>query len=168
MSQHRRPDARRRFVGCLAMLGGAVAVAGSFLPWLAATGPPYDSAISRGTDSADGAISLVAGALVLVVGYLVATGFVKRISLRTAAWWLLVGAAILAMVAILDFKDVLRRMDLVEAQHPLAVASIGSGMWLVMTGAVTTILACFAAFTRWSPSGTHRQVGQEPPRPDGR
>jgi hypothetical protein len=163
MSQGESSDVGAGFAGWTAIIGGSLAIAGSYLPWLSATAASFGTVISRGTDGKDGKMSLVAGFVIIGVGIFLASGAIPR---NTAGWLLLPGSLLVGMVATLNYIDVQRRMSLTVVWHPDATPSVGTGIWVLTAAWILTLLACVSAFTGWTPAGREKRSQIVPPRAD--
>jgi hypothetical protein len=117
------------------LVGGALVAVGSFLPWISAS--TFLGTLSRsGLDGGgDGVFTLAAGAILALFGGLVLSGRpVTRVT--RALLWIVV--AFLTLIWILDFSDIRDRVDLVSSEF--AQGSIGSGMWVMAVGAITSVV----------------------------
>ena len=104
----------------LIILGGAGLAIGSFLPW----GEIFGITAS-GMDGSDGWFTLIAGILLVVVGYLAFSG---RQALPVWLGWaaLVIGAG----VAILNYFDI----------SGTGGVSVGIGMWAMLAGSVLALV----------------------------
>lgn len=147
----RGPGGGRRVGGILAIAGGLLLAIGSFLTWAEVSGGGTRGTAS-GTDGSDGWITLVAGAVVLVAGVVLARGTGRRGLAVAAVVAALIGGgvglydALTAEDRVLDevaatlsgelgatAQDVRAILDEAVASGELAI-SIGLGLFLVIGG----------------------------------
>lgn len=119
------------------MVGGALAVVGSFLPWVTAStvfGSLSRSGVDRG---GDGWITLGAGAVIALLGLATMTR-----PNRAANLFIAIAAAVAFLVFILDFSDIQGRVSALESNSQgLALGGVGIGLWLVALGAVVAFVS---------------------------
>lgn len=105
--------------GIAMMAGGALLAIGSFLEW----GSVFGIGVT-GMDGGDGWFTLIAGAVVVALGYMTFSG-------KTYPSWLAwVAIAVGAAVALINFFDILGE-DLV---------SLGIGMYAMLAGVVIAVV----------------------------
>jgi hypothetical protein len=119
----------------LLVLGAAVVVLGSLLPWAEVTAPLVGTVSKAGTEG-DGVLTLIGA---LIFGGFALPGLAGKRSrgLLIAA---LVVALLVAAVAVVDMIDVTERFADVEDQVASVDASIGIGLWLVLLGAGVAVV----------------------------
>jgi hypothetical protein len=123
------------------VVGGVIAViVGAFLPWVTASAAFVGTITRVGTDG-DGKITL---ALAL------AAGIVALVALRQRAApqvWALAVVGVLAIViagiGIYDWNDIRQAVnDLSPEEQRLITASVGSGVYVTVAGAVAMFIGC--------------------------
>ncbi len=144
------------------VVGGAMVVAGSFLPWTSVSG--IGSFSRGGLDGGDGWITAGAGAVVVVAGLM---SFGAGSSARLVA---LVSSVVAGTIGVVELRDVQERIDSVESD--LFVAQVGIGISVILSGAAVGDVASFFArpretTSRTAPPATVR-IGQHPRGPAGR
>lgn len=117
----------------LLVLGSAVVVIGSLLPWAEVTVPLVGTVSKAGTEG-DGVLTLIGA---LIFGGLALPGLIGKWS-RGVLIAALVVALLVAAVAVVDMVDVAERFA--EADDQVVDASIGIGLWLVLLEAGVAVV----------------------------
>jgi hypothetical protein len=137
--------ARNRLSGLLAVIGGAVVILGSFLPWASLSGDDTD--VITGMDSStitgwttiegetgDGPIFLVLGLAVAIMAILALRGIVN-LGTKIAT---IVVASISLLISLAEFGDVSDANDIVK---PFGFEfSYGVGLFLLLAGSILGIV----------------------------
>jgi len=117
--------------GGLMMLGGLLLAVGSALPWLTVDGlPELDTS---GLEGGDGWITLVAGVVLVGLGYQA----YRRASYPKWLAWVafVIGSGVMAI----NFVDIQDAID------TIGIGSQGIGMWLMITGSIAGIVGILMA-----------------------
>lgn len=124
-------------LGALAtVVGGAVIVGGSMLPWMTMTAPFVGTISKNGLDSGgDGIITLILGSIAFCVG---AARFVSPIPWIVQAVPAALGA-ITGLLMAFDLNDVIERVSKATSGTPMLSASVGVGIYASIIGALLTI-----------------------------
>ena len=137
--------------GILIVAGGALAVLGSFLPWLSVTAPLLGNVTRSGLDGGgDGIITLVIGAVLALLGVAL---ILRSGSARRAVIGTVLTSLVLGVVAVMDIGDVQTRGILMETSLATegnmfadAVAfSVGMGLYVILIGGVLGIVGSVVA-----------------------
>lgn len=124
----------------LTVLGGLLLVVGSFLPWVAVMAPFVGTMSRNGLDGGgDGIVTLVAGVATLTVG---AARLMTSLRPGIQRLPILFGALAL-LIAVMDLSAVSERVASVGSS-PFVQAYAGSGLYLLVVGAVVTGLGGLA------------------------
>jgi len=118
------------------VVGGAMIVAGSFLPWItASTG--FASVSRGGMDGGDGILIAIAGGVAVVAGVasLMSGNFANPVVAGLAA-------VIGGFVGFINYQDVQERLS---GMGDNVIAEVGIGLWLIMAGAVVTVIGAVIA-----------------------
>lgn len=119
-----------------ALVGVALVVVGSFLPWASVSA--FGQEVNVDGMDGDGPLTLIGGVL---VGALVLAAHLQR----PARWKVvtaLVVAALVTLIAVIDVVDVNSRVADVEGDFAVDLeAAIGIGLWLVLAGGIVATLA---------------------------
>lgn len=118
------------------IVGGAMMVAGSFLPWLtASTG--FATMSRGGMDGGDGILIVIAGGVAVGAGVasLMSGNFANSVVAGLAA-------VIGGFVGFIDFQDVQERLS---GMGDNVIAEVGIGLWLIMAGAVVAVIGAVIA-----------------------
>jgi hypothetical protein len=124
------------------LVGGALAVLGSFLPWLTVT-TFFGTFSVRGFDGGDAYITLFMGAAVCgvaVIGWPRWNGVGRPIVA-------MVLAGIAALTALADIADIQERIEFVE-QEADVVAELGFGLVLIAGAAILSGIAAIVGITQ--------------------
>jgi hypothetical protein len=126
-----------RTAAWLTIAGGALCAVGSLLPW-AKVQSLFITLSPNGMDGGDGVITLILG----VVAALVGVGAIARWSLPPWTVWVPVAACavagLLAIANIVDVKNI--GDDLPDGAEGLASVSVGSGLYVIVVGAILGIV----------------------------
>lgn len=140
-----RPPAARAHWSLFAVIGGAaLAVLGSFLPWVDVTAPFIGSISVEGTEG-DGKLTLALGLAILL-------GVIDQAAWRVVG--LLAAVGVLGM-ALYDISDISNAIgDAGEVSDGLVSASVGIGLWAVLVGSLAAIVGIVIRsgwLERWGP-----------------
>lgn len=129
------PQTTDRTFAAITVGGGALAAAGSFMPWLTATVSFLGTTISRsGLDGGgDGVITLIVGVVVAAVGVARLTTVLPSWVARTP----IVLGALLAAIAVMDLSSVADRAA--ANSSPLLIVSTGAGLYVILVGALAAV-----------------------------
>lgn len=118
-------------------LGGLLIILGSFLPWLTATAPFVGTITRNGMEGGDGIITLILGVITILIGVsqLTATRLPTLLQRSSIATGVITG-----IVAAFNYLEVQRRIEDANEQTELVAASVGSGIWTLVVGAVLAIV----------------------------
>lgn len=124
-------EPRTKAAALFVVLGGAVVILGSFLPWATVT-TVFGTIGRTGMEGGDGVLTLLLGLSIVGCG----------ISAATAAkfWWripVLLGAAVAAF-AWFEYQNIASKLATV-ASNPYVTSSIGAGIWVLHVGALVTV-----------------------------
>lgn len=121
--------------GLVTLLGGAVTVLGSFLPWATVAGPFMN--VARGGMDADGRFTVLLGLVAVGVGWARLAGS-PHVGLQRAP----IGLGVLvALIAVLDMQDVEARLATVRSAYVLG--AVGPGLYLVLLGGLAMMVGGF-------------------------
>jgi hypothetical protein len=123
----------------LVIVGGGLLIAGSFMPWVSAT-VAFTGTVSRNGMGGDGIVTLVAGLVLVLLGVLMLTP--TRIPKPVIGLVpILAGLAGLGVVAA-NWSEVQDRVDaFTSGVGEYGVASVGSGLYVLIIGGVISIIA---------------------------
>jgi hypothetical protein len=127
-ASRRRP--RSIFGGLLLILGGAVAMVGSALPWADIDSSEYSGLDTRGKTT------IVLGAVVAVLG--VAMLFRRLVLLALAA---VIASIAILVAAGMTVRDVLDARDFTDA-------SVGVGLWVTLAAGLVSLVGGIAALAK--------------------
>jgi hypothetical protein len=115
----------------LLMVGGGLAVLGSFLPWVSIQSG-FGTISKSGMDGGDGIFTLGAGVLAAIFGFLAYNG--GRSQVRPAQVIGIVAALITGSVAIYDYIDITERVDSLGS-NAFVSGSVGAGLYTLFVAA---------------------------------
>lgn len=118
--------------------GGGLIALGSFLPWITVS-TAFGTISRSGLDGGDGAVTLVCGTAIGVIGGYIVSGRSLTRGTRIVLWIALVVAAV---VWGLDFVDIRDRVASVDSEF--ALGGVGSGMWVMAVGGVVALVGLFS------------------------
>lgn len=134
-----------KWSGAVVLIGGCLAVLGSFLPWISATAAFVGTISRSGLDGGgDGIITIGAGIIIALHG--IALLIRKSGNARAVRASAVVFALVLGAVAVLDINSVNERVATVNSSA--ALASLGMGLVLVGLAAVVTVIGAFLPAVR--------------------
>lgn len=125
-------DAERRTLdpGWLVVVGGAMLVVASFLPWAKLTAPFVGTITKAGVDNGgDGIATLIGGAVLALCGWMI----VGRHSPWLAVAVLIVAVG-LGLLLVFDFVDIASRFA--DIEQTVASTDYGAGLYLAAVGVV--------------------------------
>jgi hypothetical protein len=128
----------------LVLVAGALAILGSFLPWLTATVALVGTVTRNGIDGGgDGLVTLILGLLVVLLGIALLAG---SGSAKTARIGTILAAVVLAWIVYVDVGNVNERVAEITGDY--ATASVGMGLYVI---GLAAILAVAGALLRGGP-----------------
>jgi len=119
------------------LIGGALVVAGSFLPWITIRAPFVGTLTRSGTEGGDGIGTLIVGIVIGLAGLAKMGGFNLPSFFNRSP---IILGAIAALIVGIDLPDILNRIHTAEEASPVVTASVGSGVWTVFVGAALTLV----------------------------
>ena len=135
----------------LVVIGGGLAVLGSFLPWISMTAPLVGSVTKSGIEGGgDGIVTLVVGLVVALLGVaLVArSGSTPRAVLGTVLTSVVLGGLAFYDMADVNTPAVLAHTQLILEDNPFTDAvniSTGMGLYVILVGAVLGFVGAIVA-----------------------
>jgi len=127
----------------LMVLGGALLVIGSFLDWAEVSDPSSGLGDSEtGIGGGDGWFTLIFGAALLLVGYLIYAGQAAN-SPKWLGWLGWAGAVLGLALAVFEFTDINSDLDTIKALG--LDGSLGIGVWLIIAGGVLGLIGAIMA-----------------------
>jgi hypothetical protein len=124
-------EPRTKAAALFVVLGGAVVILGSFLPWASVT-TVFGTIGRTGMEGGDGVITLLLGLSIVGCGITAAT--------NPKFWWrvpVLLGAAVAAF-AWFEYRDIAAKLAAL-APNPYVAMSTGAGIWVLHVGALVTV-----------------------------
>ena len=137
--------------GILVIIGGGLAVLGSFLPWISMTAPLVGSVTKSGIEGGgDGIVTVVVGLVVALLGVaLVArSGSTPRAVLGTVLTSVVLGGLAFYDMADVNARAVLAHTQLILEDNPFTDAvniSTGMGLYVILVGAVLGFVGAIVA-----------------------
>ena len=138
--------AAARFAGILTVVGSGCAIAGSFLPWIAATDPATGITLTKA--GIDGHYAMAVDLMALITAAI--GGFVLSRQQAPAAVALAIIALALAQLGLVIFVGSNLSRGVVQLQAVGAIASLGLGMYLTAMGTVAELVGGTLAWTKGS------------------
>jgi hypothetical protein len=123
------------WAGAIIIAGGALAILGSFLPWVTATAAFVGTIGRNGIDGGgDGMFTIIAGIIAALCGIALLARSGRAIVARVGA---LICAAGLGYIFIIDLGNVNERISSIDTDF--ATASVGAGLYVVGLAAVLLV-----------------------------
>jgi hypothetical protein len=153
------------YPGIAAIVGGAMIVVGTFLPWLTASAVTLGGlgSVSRnGIETPDGVVVAVLGTITA----LCAVGMVA--APRTVAWLATTVFAVLAgLLGVVDFVDIQERVASMTDISSGVLANVGPGLYLSLLGAGVATVSALAGVPARQPYQHRRRSSPTPPPQTG-
>ena len=112
------------------IVGSGLAALGSFLPWISFRTQDWTTFTRSGLEDAAGAITLVCGTVIGIIGGYIVGGSQIRRGILMVLWMALITAG---AVWFTDFLDIRDRIATIH-WGPTHAKSVGSGIWAIAVG----------------------------------
>ena len=123
--------------------GGIIVIVGSFLPWLTATAAFVGTINRNGIDGGgDGIFTAIAGGLLALGGVARA---MRSGSPRMARILGVISSAVAGIIAVVDIGNVNSKVADLTSNSSAVIATVGTGLYAVIVGAVVGLLFSFLA-----------------------